>query len=343
VIPYWVLFALPAIAMMMSADRPERRHLLPLVLFGVVAVVMIGTRYEVGADWPAYTRYVARLRFIPFTDAVLTTDAAYATLNWCMVKVGLGMTGVNLVCGMIFIWGLIDFAWDMPNPWLAVVVAVPYLLIVVAMGYTRQGVALGFEFLALRRLAAGQHKLFYAFVLAAAAFHKTAVVLSLFGIFAGPTPFTFARGLVGSLVAALSFFAFLEDHYETLVKNYIEARLDSAGGMIRVLMNALPGAVLLLWYRKWARRLRVDGPWLLFAAASLVCVATVQIATTAVDRAALYLAPLQLYVWSSLPNLTSSVLLKPAIVGYHGVVLFVWLQFADHSRFWLPYQSTLLP
>jgi hypothetical protein len=338
-----VLFALPVIAMMMSADRVDRRHILPLLLFGGFATLMIGTRYQVGADWPAYTQYVARLRFTPFTEAVFTTDAAYATLNWCMVRLGLGMTGVNVICGIIFVWGLLDFAWDMPNPWLAVLVAVPYLLIVVAMGYVRQGVALGFEFLALRRLAAGEYTPFYVYVLCAAAFHKTAIVISLLGVFSGPSPFTLARGVAGAVIAALSFWAFLEDHYEMLIKNYIDAHRDSAGGMIRVLMNALPAVILLSFYRIWARRLEVRGPWLVFAAASLVCVATVEIATTAVDRAALYLAPIQLYVWSSLPRVTSSALLKPAIVGYHGLVLFVWLQYASHACFWVPYQSTLLP
>lgn len=341
--PYWILFATPVIASMMGADRRDRRHLLPLIVFGVLATLMIGTRYQVGADWVAYLRIMNNLRVASFADAVLTTDPGYALLNWTMTQGGLGMTGVNLVCGAIFMWGLIDFAWRTQNPWLAVMVAVPYLLIVVAMGYTRQGVALGLEFLALRMLAEGKYRRFFLAIVCAATFHKTAILLSLLGIFSGPNPLTLVRSVAGAILGYLSFLAFLEDHYESLLSYYVEAKLDSSGGMIRVLMNALPGAIFLAYYRLWKRKAPAGGPWLLFSIASVLCVAVVQQATTAVDRLALYLAPLQLQVWSHLPLLARGLLLKPAIVAYHAVVLFVWLQYATHSRFWLPYQSVLLP
>lgn len=328
---------------MMGADRPDRRHPLPLIAFGIVATLMIGTRYQVGADWVSYLRVIQNLQFAPFSDAMLTADTGYGILNWMMVQSGMGMTGVNLVCGAIFIWGLLDFSWHTPNPWLAVMVAIPYLLIVVAMGYTRQSVALGFEFLALRMLAEGKYRRFFLLILGAAAFHKTAILLSLLGIFSGPNPLTPVRSLLGAALGYVSFLAFLEDHYESLLKNYIDAKLDSSGGLIRVLMNALPGAIFLAYYRVWKRKAPTGGPWLLFSIASVLCVLVVQQATTAVDRLALYLAPLQLQIWSNLPLLSKSMLLKTAIAAYHAVVLFVWLTYATHSRFWVPYQSVLLP
>ena len=77
--------------------------------------------------------------------------------------------------------------------------------------------------------------------------------------------------------------------------------------------------------------------------------------STAVDRVALYLQPLQLMVFANLPealgrrrcakngtairsgNLTNSgwVLL---VLAYYGAVEFVWLNFASHAPAWLPYR-----
>jgi hypothetical protein len=74
--------------------------------------------------------------------------------------------------------------------------------------------------------------------------------------------------------------------------------------------------------------------WLLVSASS-----------TAVDRMALYLIPLQLFVFARLPDLMGRgrglrnwVL---AVVAYYAAVLFVWLNFATHAYTWVPYHSWL--
>ena len=69
--------------------------------------------------------------------------------------------------------------------------------------------------------------------------------------------------------------------------------------------------------------------------------------STAVDRLALYLIPLQLFVGSRLPD-TRLFGISPGIwnqllVGLSLAVLLVWLLFAGHSYAWLPYRNLLLP
>lgn len=54
------------------------------------------------------------------------------------------------------------FARSQPDPWLAVLVAVPYLVIVVAMGYSRQAVAIGILLAGLGRLERGGSTLHFA-------------------------------------------------------------------------------------------------------------------------------------------------------------------------------------
>ena len=65
--------------------------------------------------------------------------------------------------------------------------------------------------------------------------------------------------------------------------------------------------------------------------------------STAVDRIALYWIPLQLFVWSRLPDALgrpgeANSGLVYAVVSYSTAVHFVWLSFAVHSVYWLPYQ-----
>jgi hypothetical protein len=116
--------------------------------------------------------------------------------------------------------------------------------------------------------------------------------------------------------------------------------------MIRLAMNLLPAAILFVWRKKFAftdAELRL---WLLFALISLALfgVFLASPASTAVDRIALYMLPLQLVVFSHLPD----VLADPSerdvspqvlgVVGLYGLVQFVWLNFADHAHLWVPYR-----
>jgi hypothetical protein len=69
--------------------------------------------------------------------------------------------------------------------------------------------------------------------------------------------------------------------------------------------------------------------------------------STAVDRLALYLIPIQLFVGSRLPD-TRLFGLAPAswtqiLIAFSLAVLLVWLIFAVHAQAWLPYRNLLLP
>ena len=114
-----------------------------LVLGGVLIALLIGFRFEVGADWETYEFMFAYAGHADLGSTLEVGDPAYQILNWSAQRLDAEMWFVNLVSGIIFAWGLVQFARVQANPWLAMLVAIPYLVIVVAMGYTRQAVALG--------------------------------------------------------------------------------------------------------------------------------------------------------------------------------------------------------
>ena len=61
--------------------------------------------------------------------------------------------------------------------------------------------------------------------------------------------------------------------------------------------------------------------------------------STAVDRLALYVMPLQIAVLSRAPIVFGARLGTILVLSYSLAVQFVWLNFATHAKFWIPYQA----
>ena len=55
----------------------------------------------------------------------------------------------------------------------------------------------------------------------------------------------------------------------------------------------------------------------------------------------MYLIPIQLFVFSRVPRLARTVRgrtpLVLGVVAYYAAVMFIWLNFAVHAEYWLPY------
>ena len=229
-------------------------------------------------------------------------------------------------------------------PFVALMVAVPYMITVLAMGYTRQAVALGFIMLGLRYLSDGQVRRYLLFVVLGALFHKSAVIMLPLAIFYRQQGLLL-RFLGVGLFSGIMAYLFLAEHYERLWGDYVEVQMQSDGGMVRLLMNVLPAVLLFVYYRRIRERWPDYRIWITLALVSLALLPLVGMASTAVDRVALYLLPLQLVVFARFPMLFSvadgrkGIIL--AIAAYYALVLFVWLNYASHAFAWLPYQNVI--
>ncbi len=352
-LPYWLMFALPAMVAWMT--ETQRTLALPgggsetpveaWIAVGVILTLLIGFRYEVGGDWFNYSRNLDDVAGAMLDEVMLMSDPGYQFLSWLSLEMDWDIFGVNLIAGAIFAIGLVIFCRNLPRPWLALAVAVPYLVIVVAMGYSRQGVALGLAMLGLVALGKKGIGWFVFWVFLAATFHKTAVLLlPLAALAAAHNRFVALAWGVGSL--ALGYWLFLEDSVEMLYVNYVEAEYQSSGAMIRLAMNLVPAVMLFVWRKKFTfsdAELRL---WLLFAIISLGLfgIFLVSPSSTAVDRIALYMLPLQLVVFAHTPDALGeesdpdvSVPLL-GVVAYYALVQFVWLNFADNAFAWVPYR-----
>jgi hypothetical protein len=317
------------------------------VAWGVVWLILtllIGYRFEVGGDWSIYMGHLREARYQDVYSAVERGDPAYRLLNLLAVKQGWGISGVNLVSAFLFSAGLVYFCRGLPRPWLALAVAMPYMVTVVAMGYTRQAVALGLAMLGLVALTRKANVWFVFWVLFAAAFHKSAVLLLPIAALAA-TQNRYWTGLWVAIATMLAYILFLQDSVDTLYTNYVERQYQSEGAFVRAAMNLVPACVYLALGRRFIMQSSEAKLWRWISIISVVLFMGVftSPSTTAVDRVALYMLPLQLVVFAYLPDVlgtrgsrntgyTSLVLL------YYCVVLFVWLNYAVYAFAWLPYR-----
>ena len=337
---YWVLFAYFAAGA--SIERPEPRRSDPALWFGgLLIALLIGLRYQVGADWRPYVDMWQLAGRISFSQAATLSDPGYFVLNWVVQSLGGDLWIVNLVCGSIFAFGVIRFARTQERPWLTVLVAVPYLIIVVAMGYTRQSVAIGiilaglasyFKHRSLLKLAA--------YFLVASLFHKTAVIAFPL-ICIGSGRGVFLSALFASAITYAMYAYFLSSSVDRLVSNYIGLAYAAQGAAIRVAMSVLPAILFFLNRQNLGFSDVQRSVWRNFAVAAFAALALLFVlpSSAVVDRIALYVIPLQLAVLSRAwkGRLTDG-LGVAAIIAYSALILFAWLNFAIHARFWVPYQ-----
>jgi len=107
----------------------------------------------------------------------------------------------------------------------------------------------------------------------------------------------------------------------------------------------VPGVLLLLYAKYWKRLFPAYSMRFWISIAALAAIILVDFATTAVDRVSLYLTPLQVAVFARLPivmrNQFAPQVVRLGIITEHAMVLFVWLNYAIHALYWLPYRSLL--
>lgn len=339
--PYWLMFLLPAWAHLQPGRLKSSQRRWIWLIVGALFALMMGLRHEVGGDWGSYLTLFEETARRSFTEVLGRGDPGYYGLGWLVAHVGGSIYEVNLICATVLMWGTIAFCRAQPNPWLALLAAVPYMLIVVGMGYTRQSVALGFALLALAALGDGRVRTFVIWIAIGATFHKSAVILLPIAALAASRNRLMTTALVG-VSTVLLYYLLLADSSERLWENYVQAQYQSEGGLVRVLMNVLPALLLILFRRRLAPDPQERKLWLWIALLALVCLPLVGIASTAVDRVALYLIPVQLFVFSRIPRLATTTQVRTvlvlAIVAYYAVVQFTWLNYATNAKYWLPYQ-----
>lgn len=312
-----------------------------LILFTII----VGFRHEIGPDWVAYVGYLERASLFSFFEVFINKDPGYQLINYISNFLGSGIYGVNLICGFIFSLGLIIFCLKQSRPYLALTVSFPYLFLVVGMGYTRQAVAIGFVMMAIAALQSSRIYVSILLVIFAVTVHKSAVLIIPL-IFLVIDTKKYIKYIAGMVITFSSYVLFLDNHVDDLVYIYVESeRYTSNGTLIRLLINLIPSCIFLMFRHRFNLPLHIKNLWTIISYGSVLFTIIFFISnlSTAIDRVALYLMPIQLVVFSSLPEIftnkiRSRFILTLSLIIYYFIILIVWFGFSSHATSWTPYE-----
>lgn len=339
---YWVMFFLPACVALL----PMRSHAMADDLTWKVTtsffILAVGLRFEVGGDWVPYLLRFQEAVGASVTDAVeLRNDPGYGLINWIMAQSGWGVWTINMFCAVLSVGGIMALAKRQPLPWVAVGVSVPYMLVVVAMGYMRQAAALGLICWALIAITDHKPLKFLLLTAVAATIHKSAVVAMPLYLLALPKlkirHWFLLVGMLALIAAAL-----IMETLEAQWYSYVEQQKDSEGALLRVAMNLPPALLILMFKKRLGLNDRDSRHWWWMALIAIPCVFLVTYASTAVDRMALYLLPIQMIACTRLQRFFTRGVARMAmpvlVLIIYGTVQFVWLNYAKHAEDWIPYE-----
>ena len=349
---YWLLFLVPAGIAFSPIKGDKNVQYMMWVIVGLLGILLIGLRYQVGGDWTTYLGTLQDSQIGSVSEMRnLTAGYLYVLLNRLAIQMGLGISQgiyfINLICGAITMVGLIKYCQKQPMPWIALTVAVPYLICIVAMGYTRQAVALGFLLWGLSVLRIGSEGKFIGLIFLGTLFHLSLILTLPLVFFSGRKYYWWQYLLCGLFIFFGLFFLLsttgLIDVYQIIIEYYITTTKGSfAGALIRVCMNVVP---LFAAFFFWDKIKKISPDYTIIkwmAIAAFLTIPLLSFATTLVDRFALYLIPLQLALWPRLIAVQKTMLMRSTwasmILAYYGLVLFVWFNFAIHAPHWLPYR-----
>ena len=325
-------------------DKQQQKNILLFIIFGLFLVLIIGFRYQVGGDWYNYLAHYEFTKHETINDILKKPEILHYLLNWIAAKNDWGVYFTNVIYGIIFTIGLIKFVKNEPYPWLEITIAIPYLFLVVAMGYSRQGVAIGLFMLAITYLRENKFYVYVILILIATLFHRTAILLLPLGVFLyGKNIYLKYLMIIPIIYGTYTLFS--TEGGRQLWQNYVVAGMISNGAKIRVAMTFISALIFFYVKDKWKEEYHDYEFWKWISILSVVAIVLVNFASTAVDRIALYFIPLQLVVFGRLPELLKDKYnpnqIKFLITLYYFFVLFVWLNFAIHAKYWIPYQNIL--
>lgn len=310
-------------------------------------VAMVGLRDEIGPDWARYLFHFRRDANSTVLEIIGRSDPAYHLLSWFVAKIGLNLYALNTICAATLIYGVASFSKKLPLPGLSFLTAVPYLIIVVGMGYTRQSVAIGLLLIALTQYRQNRKFTAIMIIVFGSLFHKATIIMLPFIALSATKNRAIITGLVAVMIILIYNFL-IADQFDDLVYTYIEREYSSSGTIFRIALLVIPSTLFLLFWKRFKALDANNRIWLIFALAAYLTIPAYLLSpsSTVIDRLALYLIPIQLYVVSWLPVVfgkkgKANLIIVGGIIVYNFLVLFLWLNFAGHIEAWLPYKWIL--
>ena len=321
-------------------------HPVAWIVAFIALTLFVGLRHNVGMDWNNYLRMIWKVTVIQdYSSLFLVSEIGYALLLVLGDKSGYGIYGVNLLTTLVFMAGLFCYARRTPEPWIALVVALPFYVMVFAMSANRQALAAGILIWLLAYWQTSSILKRFIWIIFAALFHISALLMLAFvvsSMTANRLVKIVVPGFVLMVALGILLFTNIGEYYA--VSYLASGTVESEGALLHVSLNALPAMLYFLFPSQRSRLFPTTVlKHMAFAAVAMLPLALISSVTA--GRLSLYLFPVSLWVFAALPSCVAPkyrVLIRTLIATSMMAVMLVWLNFANSAHAHLPYRNALL-
>lgn len=326
-----------------------RRAGILMLLVALLYWLMIGFRFQVGADWNNYIFIYEMKQAYPLGRLLYDREPGYGALMWLTGRLGWSILFINAVSAFVFCWGLVSVARRCREPWLAIVIATPLLAVAFAMSAVRQAIAGGIIFYLFASWEQRSTFMRIAYVALAMLFHFSAIFVLIFVALASRAhsvvKFSGAAALVIILLVVIKYAPGSMEAYSRLYVGS-EGKMTAPGAIAQVGILSIAGGLYLLNHSRWVEWMGDDLLVRNLAWGSLALLPVILISSVGAYRFALYFWPMAMYVYSGYPGLiqvpTGRAFYRVSLVIASFAMLVGWLQYANNSLPWWPYRNWLI-
>jgi hypothetical protein len=343
---YALMLTIVGVLAIVSMTIPKRARWMVTGITATILIIFMGLRDRVSADWNQYVTIFKTYSSLPFSMARNTfpIEVGFGALNVAAGAVGGDIHLVAFTCAAVMVIGLLYFVISFNvNPVLALFVACPYLLFVVGMGYMRQSAAIGFSFASITFFKEKRWIPFGIFALLALLFHNSSILM-LAILLASTWKRLLFIGIAG--VGVLSMPGMLGDGgkysgYVTEAGGVVQA----SGVYMRIAVVACAFVLLWMQRKRWRRETEVYGYMKRAAVVLLLLAPFSSLASSMVDRFALYLFFVYLLVMAKsieFAPITYQWITLVSVYGFSYVIFFIWFLTSTYAKFyWVPYHIAI--
>ena len=330
------------------------------ILLYIFLLLFISGKHYVGGDYIAY--------LILFNEAKVnvldTSIEKLSLLNYIITfihTIGLNYLFFNFICALLFVTGIFKFLKISNERLFVFILLIPTMIYVVGMGYTRQSVSIGFLCYAIYYWSENMNVKKNIFFILAVSLHISSLIFIFLLFFKNNQKIKFNRLFLIIILTTGFLYLFYYLYYNNLENLSSSVGLDylivknSPLKYLKFLAHIVPCAIFLIFIKIFSKDKKIF-PLYFFTLVTIIAVIITMIIFKQLVEQASYLDVIAdrillpfilieslIFVrLCSVINFEFKFLFKFLILFYFGLMLFVWLEFADNSHAWKPYRSIFL-
>ncbi len=315
-----------------------------------ILTLMIGLKGTIGSDYGSYFLdyiYVKEYYEENFVFRTQSLDLVYEFIVNLIISSELSYNYIGMIVGTILIWSILFFAGKEKDYLLIILIFLSYHYFILGMGYIRQGLSIAFLLFFINFWRNEKIILSLLFFILAVLSHKFSILYG-FLIFLRPKGKWFYLNIYFYLVLLIGIVAI---YFYIFSVNDLKYYLDvykmetSKGAYYRVL--AFSVCAMIFFSKKSFFKKRADYRYLYISANFLVLLVPFSFFfSTIADRISTYFLPFAFIIIGNLSEiLTQSYKkkIKYFLVFILFTHLFLWTNFSNQSKYYVPFEMLDLP